>query len=82
MAKKVRVGVVTSNKMDKTVLVTVDKLLQHPLYKKIVKKKKNYMAHDEDNKCKEGDKVIIEEIKPRSKKKRWKVKKILQAAKG
>ncbi|HDM32026.1 MAG TPA: 30S ribosomal protein S17 [bacterium] len=70
-------GVVVSDKMDKTIVVEVIRRAPHPLYKKIVSKKKKYKAHDERNECKVGDRVIIEECRPISKTKRWRlVKKI------
>lgn len=67
-------GVVVSDKMDKTVTVLVTRYKEHPKYKKRYKVSKKYKAHDEKNKCKEGDKVIIQETRPISKDKRWKVK--------
>lgn len=72
--KKVNVimkGVVLSNKTDKTVTVNVERIFQHPVYKKIVKKGKKYLAHDEKNRCKPGDVVKIKLIRPISKRKKW-----------
>jgi small subunit ribosomal protein S17 len=73
MPKKIYTGNVISDKMDKTVVVAVTRLTQHPLYKKTVKKIAKFKAHDEENKCKKGDKVSIIESRPLSKDKRWKI---------
>ncbi len=70
-------GVVVSNKMDKTVVVRVDRKVPHPLYGKHITKSKKYHAHDPNNECQEGDIVIIRETRPLSKTKRWVVVKIL-----
>ena len=75
--RKVRTGQVVSDKMDKTVVVAVETLKRHPLYKKAVKRSKKYKAHDEGNACKVGDKVKIVETRPLSKEKRWRVTEIL-----
>ncbi len=72
------VGTVISNKMDKTVVVTVGKKFRHPLYGKVVQETKRYMAHDENNDCEIGDEVIIVESRPISKNKRWAVQEILR----
>jgi len=72
-----KVGIVIANKMKKTVTVNVERQIRHPLYKKIVKKKKNYFAHDEYEKCKIGDLVRIVETRPLSKTKRWSVEGIV-----
>lgn len=77
MPKKLYIGKVLSNKMDKTVVVAVTKLFQHPLYKKTIKSRTKLKAHDEDNKCKIGDIVQIIESRPISKDKHWQVIKIL-----
>ena len=69
--KKVLVGTVVSNKMDKTVVVRVSRTYRHPLYGKVVKVHKKYHAHDENNSCQEGDEVRILETRPLSKTKRW-----------
>ncbi len=69
--KKVLVGTVVSNKMDKTVVVRVARTYRHPLYGKVVKVHKKYHAHDENNSCQEGDEVRILETRPLSKTKRW-----------
>ena len=79
--KKVFVGTVISNKMDKTVVVLVERLSQHPIYKKYIKKRKKFMAHDPKNLCGMGDKVKIIESKPISKRKRWQVIQILEKGK-
>ena len=78
--RKEYIGTVVSNKMDKTVVVMVERLVQHPLYKKYIKRRKKFMAHDEGNACEIGDKVLIEETRPLSRRKRWRVKKILERA--
>lgn len=77
MAVKERVGLVVSNKMDKTVVVAVENRSAHPKYGKIVVQTKRYKAHDEDNRCKEGDRVRIRETRPLSRTKRWVVADIL-----
>ena len=71
--RKIFEGVVVSNKMQKTVVVKVERKKMHPLYKKIIKVFKKYKAHDEHNQCKEGDKVLIIETRPLSKEKRFRV---------
>lgn len=78
--RKTRVGVVVSDKMDKTVVVEVKRLEAHPLYKKIIRRRKKFKAHDPDNACRVGDKVLIEETRPLSRDKRWRVKEILEKA--
>lgn len=78
--RKKRIGVVTSDKMDKTVTVRVSGLVKHPVIKKYIKRTKKFKAHDEQNECKVGDKVLIEETRPLSKDKCWKVKEILERA--
>ncbi len=75
---KTFIGTVVSNKMDKTVVVAVERIFMHPIYKKIVREKKKYKAHDEKNECKIGDKVMIIETRPLSKEKRWAVKQIVE----
>ncbi|HSN66054.1 MAG TPA: 30S ribosomal protein S17, partial [Fusibacter sp.] len=70
-SRKVRVGFVTSDKMDKTIVVTVEEFIRHPLYGKRVKRTKKFKAHDEENTCGIGDKVRIMETRPLSKDKRW-----------
>jgi small subunit ribosomal protein S17 len=77
MINKVYTGKVISNKMDKTVVVAVTRLFQHPVYKKTVKKVSKFKAHDEENRCKIGDDVKITEARPLSKDKRWLVLEIM-----
>ena len=79
--RKTRVGVVSSDKMDKTVVVTVKDKITHPLYKKIVNRTIKFKAHDEKNECGVGDKVLIMETRPLSKDKRWRVVEIIEKAK-
>ncbi len=79
--RKTRVGIVTSDKMDKTVVVTVTRKVKDPLYKKYVSKSKKFKAHDENNECGIGDTVEIVETRPLSKDKRWMVKEIIEKAK-
>lgn len=74
---KIKIGRVISNKMDKTVVVTVQSYRPHPLYKKKVRRIKKFKAHDEQNTCNIGDMVRIEETRPLSKEKRWRVVEIL-----
>lgn len=76
--RKTRVGVVTSDKMDKTIVVSVETLIEHPLYKKRIKQTKKFKAHDEQNQCKSGDKVRIMETRPLSKDKCWRVVEIIE----
>ena len=78
--RKTLVGVVTSDRMDKTVIVSVNRLVLHPVYKKYVRKRKKVKAHDERNACHIGDKVLLIETRPLSKDKRWRVKEILEKA--
>jgi len=75
--KKKLVGVVTSDKMDKTVVVRVDTLVKHPVYKKYLKRSAKYKAHDEQNNCAIGDKVVLTEARPLSRDKRWRVSEII-----
>ena len=79
--RKQRVGVVTSNKMDKSITITVERRVKHPIYGKFVKKSKKFMAHDEKNECAEGDTVKIMETRPLSKLKNWRLVEILEKAK-
>ena len=78
--RSTRVGFVVSNKMDKTVVVRVDNLVKHSVYKKFIKRKVTWKAHDEDNVCEIGDKVLIVETRPLSKDKRWRVRQVLEKA--
>ncbi len=79
--RKTRVGIVTSDKMDKTVVVTIQDRVKHPLYNKIVDHSVKYKAHDENNECGIGDKVQIMECRPYSKDKNWRVVQIIEKAK-
>lgn len=72
-----KIATVVSNKMNKTIIAIIENKYSHPLYGKIIKKTSRFMAHDEYNQCNIGDKVLIKEIRPLSKKKRWLVKQIL-----
>ncbi|HEY8393095.1 MAG TPA: 30S ribosomal protein S17 [Capillibacterium sp.] len=78
--RKTRVGRVISDKMDKTVVVAVERLEQHPLYKKTVRRTTKFKAHDENNQCRIGDEVRIMETRPLSKEKRWRVVEIIKQA--
>ena len=78
--RKTRVGIVVSNKMDKTVVVAIQDNVRHPLYNKIVKRTVKLKAHDEENICNEGDKVLVTETRPLSKDKRWRVTEIITKA--
>jgi small subunit ribosomal protein S17 len=79
--RKTRTGRVVSNKMDKTVVVAIEDNIKHPLYNKIVKKTVKFKAHDEENVCNVGDRVLIMETRPLSKDKRWRVVEIITKAK-
>jgi small subunit ribosomal protein S17 len=79
--RKTRVGIVSSDKMTKTIVVKVQDNVRHPLYKKIVKRTIKFKAHDEENTCKVGDKVEIMETRPLSKDKRWRLVKVIERAK-
>ncbi len=79
--RKVRTGVVVSDKMEKSVLVEIERMVKHAKYGKFVKKTSKFMAHDEKNDCKEGDTVSIMETRPLSKSKCWRVVKIIERAK-
>lgn len=80
-SKKQLVGLVASNKMDKSITVSVERRIKHPMYGKFVKKTKKFMAHDEKNECSIGDTVRIIESRPLSAKKRWRLVEILERAK-
>ncbi len=82
MPKRILTGTVVSDKTDKTVTVLVERKVKHPLYGKIIRRSKRYNAHDEDNSYKTGERVRIEETKPISKTKTWRVLDRLQAGKG
>ena len=79
--RKTRVGLVTSDKMDKTIVVSIVDNVKHPLYKKIVKRTYKLKAHDENNECKIGDRVKVMETRPLSKDKRWRLVEIVEKAK-
>jgi small subunit ribosomal protein S17 len=79
--RKTRVGVVKSNKMDKTISVEVERRIKHPIYGKYMKKSKKFIAHDETNDCNIGDTVRIMETRPMSKRKRWRLVEVLERAK-
>ncbi|MGB7604890.1 MAG: 30S ribosomal protein S17 [Lutisporaceae bacterium] len=79
--RKTRIGKVVSNKMDKTIVVTIETLVRHPLYKKSVKRTTKFKAHDENNECNIGDTVKIMETRPLSKEKRWRLVEIMEKAK-
>jgi small subunit ribosomal protein S17 len=78
--KNTKVGIVVSDKMDKTVVVRVDRLVKEKMYKKYIRRTSKFKAHDETNACREGDKVMIIESRPLSKTKKWRVRKIIQKA--
>jgi small subunit ribosomal protein S17 len=78
--RKTMVGEVVSNRMDKTVVVLVERLVKNPLYRKYVRKKARYKVHDEKNECHPGDRVLLMETRPLSREKRWRVKEILERA--
>jgi small subunit ribosomal protein S17 len=79
--RKTRVGKVVSDKMDKTVVVSIQDNVKHPLYKKIIKRSVKFKAHDEKNECGIGDRVMIMETRPISKDKKWRVVQIIEKAK-
>ncbi len=79
--RKIRMGTVISNKMDKTATVLLERLIEHPLYHRVIKRSKKLLAHDENNECQIGDKVIVVETRPLSKRKRWKVAEIVERSK-
>lgn len=76
--RKTMVGTVVSDRMDKTVVVVVQRLVKHPLYQKYIRKRKRYKVHDEKNHCHPGDRVLLIETRPLSREKRWRVKEILE----
>lgn len=78
VSKRVMQGIVVSNKMDKTIVVRVDRRVKHPIYKKIISRSSKISAHDEDGNCNIGDTVLIQECKPISKNKSWRLVKILE----
>ncbi len=78
--RRTRTGIVTGNKMDKTVVVSVQRILQHPIYKKFIRRNSKVLAHDENNECQIGDTVSIMEVRPLSRRKRWRVCEIVEKA--
>lgn len=78
--RKTRVGMVVSNKMDKTIVVAIENRFKHPLYKKFITKTKKVMAHDANNECNIGDKVMIAETRPIAKNKCWRLVKVISKA--
>lgn len=79
--RKVRIGKVVSNRMSKTVVVTVERLFRHPTYQKTVKRTSKLYAHDEKNECQIGDRVKVMETRPLSRQKRWRVLEVVEKAK-
>lgn len=79
--RKIRIGVVSSNKMDKTVTISVERKVKHPIYGKFVKKTTSFHAHDEKNECSIGDLVKIMETRPLSKTKRWRLIEVIEKVK-
>ena len=77
LSVKQQTGLVISNKMQKTIVVKIEKKCSHPMYSKTILRTKNYLVHDDLEKCKIGDQVVIQECRPLSKKKRWKLVKII-----
>ena len=79
--RKERIGLVTSNKMDKSIVVSIQRRVKHPLYGKFVKMTSKFIAHDKNNDCNDGDKVKIMETRPLSKRKNWRLVEIIERAK-
>ena len=79
--RKERIGIVASNKMDKSIVVAIERKVKHPLYGKFVKQTSRFVAHDEENTCNEGDTVRIMETRPLSKSKNWRLVEIIERAK-
>lgn len=79
--RKTRTGLVVSDKMDKTIVVAIEDNVRHPLYKKIIKRTVKLKAHDENNECRQGDRVMVMETRPLSKDKRWRMVQIIEKAK-
>lgn len=80
-SRKSKIGLVVSDKMDKSIVVSVERVVRHPLYGKFFKKTSKFMAHDENNRCRVGDKVKIMETRPLSRLKRWRLVEVLEKAK-
>lgn len=79
--RKVRIGIVTSNKMEKTATILIERRVKHPQYHRIVRRSKKFLAHDENNDCQIGDEVRIVETRPLSRLKRWRVVEVTERAK-
>ncbi|MDR1692824.1 MAG: 30S ribosomal protein S17 [Oscillospiraceae bacterium] len=79
--RKTRIGIVVSDKMDKTIVVAIETHVRHPLYKKIIKRTYKLKAHDQNNECGVGDRVLVMETRPISKEKRWRLVEIIEKAK-
>ncbi len=79
--RKLRVGKVISDKMDKTAVVVIERLVKHPEYKRYIRRRKKYAIHDEENQCREGDTVRFMETRPLSKSKRWRLVEVVERAK-
>jgi len=79
--RKIRVGKVVSDKMDKTVVVVIERLVKHPVYKRYVRRRTRFKVHDEKNECKEGDTIRFMETRPLSKEKRWRFVEFVERAK-
>ncbi|MBI4766816.1 MAG: 30S ribosomal protein S17 [Deltaproteobacteria bacterium] len=77
-SQKTLTGIVVSDKMEKSVVVSVERLVKHPVYQKYIRRKAKFMAHDEGNECRIGDRVLLTETRPLSKQKRFKVSKVLE----
>ncbi|MCK5340827.1 MAG: 30S ribosomal protein S17 [Desulfobulbaceae bacterium] len=78
--RKTKVGVVVSNMMDKSIVVKTERMVRHKLYGKIIRRHTKYLAHDPENSCNVGDRVLIEECRPLSKRKRWRIRTIVEKA--
>jgi len=79
--RKTRTGLVVSDKMDKTIVVAIEDNVRHPLYKKIIKRTVKLKAHDENNECRRGDRIMVMETRPLSKDKRWRLVQVIEKAK-
>ena len=79
--KKTKIGIVSSDKMNKSITVVVERQIKHPIYGKFIKRSKKFTAHDEENQCGIGDRVLIMETRPLSKNKRWRLVEVLEKAK-
>lgn len=78
--RKTRVGIVVSDKMNKTIAVVMERTMKHPIYSRVIKKQSKLYAHDETNECRMGDKVLVMETRPLSKLKRWRLVKVIEKA--